>query len=136
MTSRAIAAFGRGSYDYPRPVSVPLHWDQHQPKVPTPNAVLQVTIPVYLGALFFDAPRHPKNKARVLLRSHCALLRGDITGREHRPNPQFSVEPVGQGPPTDAYFWGRGWLFARGARLLRLCLSLARLGSLEPQELS
>ncbi|UQC75977.1 uncharacterized protein CLUP02_17487, partial [Colletotrichum lupini] len=67
----------------PEPVSVPLHWDQHRPKVPTPNAVPQVTIPVYLGAFFFDGPRQPKNKARVLLRSHRARLRGNITGREH-----------------------------------------------------
>ncbi|EXF78055.1 hypothetical protein CFIO01_07735 [Colletotrichum fioriniae PJ7] len=133
MTSRAIAAFGHSSHDQLGPVSVPLHWDQHRPKVPTSNSVPQVTIPVYLGAISFNVPRQPKNKARELLRSHRARLRGYITGREHRPNPQFSVEPVGEGPPTDAYFWGHGWLFAWGARLLRFGLSL---GSLEPQELS
>ncbi|KAK1728907.1 uncharacterized protein BDZ83DRAFT_86593 [Colletotrichum acutatum] len=82
MTSRAIAAFGHSSHDQPEPVSVPLHWDQHRPKVPTPNTVPQVTIPVYLGAFFFDAPRQPKNKARVFLRSHRARLRGNVTGRD------------------------------------------------------
>ncbi|OHE95713.1 hypothetical protein CORC01_08997 [Colletotrichum orchidophilum] len=71
---------------------------------------------------FSSRHRDSRRASARALRHHRARLRGDITGQEHRPNPQFSVEPVGQGPPTDACFWGHGWLSTLGARLLRLCL--------------